>query len=62
MKDVMADSFSDQFHALLELILSPSFWHLDCHFLLIDASVTDAVREVDNAYAIWSTYLCYWLV
>ena len=71
MKDMMADSFPDQFNAVIQLVLSPSFvvvflntdfltWNVTSYQLML--VVMDVMHEADNVYSIQSTCLCYRLV
>ena len=66
VKDMMADSFLDQFNLVVQLVLSPFFntdlvtWIVTFYQLMLLVMVV--MHETDNAYSIWSTWLCYWLV
>ena len=70
VKDMMADSFPDQFNAVVQLVLRFFFnidfvtwiftWIVTVYQLML--VVTGVMHEADYAYSIQSTWLCYRLV
>ena len=65
---MMADSFPDYLHGVVQLVLSP-FCNTDLFytdfttwivtFYQLMPVVTGVMHEADNTYSIWSTWLCY---